>query len=284
MQTIGLEQEISRRNSGLEPLEEIAAAPLALDEIWKAIEADQFVPFFQPKVSLRGMDLAGVEALIRWKHPARGLLPASVFLPLVEDNFLFDELTMLIVEKSIVQCRRWRDHGLDVPVSVNLSADLLVDGDIAGRIEAKARAHDLPAHCLVIEVSESAVAHNIGNSLENLVQLRVKGFGLAIDDYGTGHCPREQLERIPASELKIDRKLLAGAARRPPLRGLLQTGLDIARELNFKAVAEGVENQEEWDLVNELGCDMAQGYFIARPMAGEALPEWHQFWSTDPFI
>ena len=138
--------------------------PLALDEIWKAIEADEFVPFFQPKVSLRGMDLVGVEALIRWKHPARGLLPASVFLPLVADNFLYDELTMLIVEKSIAQCRRWRDHGLDVPVSVNLSPDLLVDGDVAGRIEAKARAHDVPAHCLIIEVSESAVAHDIESS------------------------------------------------------------------------------------------------------------------------
>jgi EAL domain-containing protein (putative c-di-GMP-specific phosphodiesterase class I) len=284
MQAIGLEQEISRGNSSLELAEELAAAPLALDEIWKAIEADEFVPFFQPKVSLRGMELAGVEALMRWKHPARGLLAAGAFLPLVEDNFLFDELTMLILEKSVVQCRRWRDHGLDVPVSVNLSPDLLIDGDIAGRIEAKVRGYDLPAHRVVIEVSEAAVAHDIGNSLENLVQLRVKGFGLAIDDYGTGHCERAQLERIPASELKIDRKLLAGAARRPVLREMLENGLEIARELNFKAVAEGVENQEEWDLVNELGCDMAQGYFIARPMAGEALPEWHQFWSTDPFL
>jgi EAL domain-containing protein (putative c-di-GMP-specific phosphodiesterase class I) len=284
MQTFDLDQEISRGNSTLEPLEEITAAPLALDEIWKAIEADEFVPFFQPKVSLRGMEVAGVEALIRWKHPARGVLPASVFLPMVQDNFLFDELTMLIVEKSVVQCRRWRDHGLDIPVSVNLSPDLLADGDIAGRVEAKVRRHDLPAHCLVIEVSESAIAHEIGNSLENLVQLRVKGFGLAIDDYGTGHCAREQLERIPANELKIDRELLVGASRRPALREMLQTGLEIARELNFKAVAEGVENQEEWDLINELGCDMAQGYFIARPMAGDALPEWHQFWSTDPFI
>jgi EAL domain-containing protein (putative c-di-GMP-specific phosphodiesterase class I) len=266
MQTFDLDQEISRGNSTLEPLEEITAAPLALDEIWKAIEADEFVPFFQPKVSLRGMEVAGVEALIRWKHPARGVLPASVFLPMVQDNFLFDELTMLIVEKSVVQCRRWRDHGLDIPVSVNLSPDLLADGDIAGRVEAKVRRHDLPAHCLVIEVSESAIAHEIGNSLENLVQLR------------------EQLERIPANELKIDRELLVGASRRPALREMLQTGLEIARELNFKAVAEGVENQEEWDLINELGCDMAQGYFIARPMAGDALPEWHQFWSTDPFI
>ena len=127
-------------------------------------------------------------------------------------------------------------------------------------------------HMLIIEVPESAVAHDIGNSLENLVQLRVKGFGLAIDDYGTGHCAREQLERIPASELKIDRKMLAGAGRRPALRELLETGLEISRELNFKTVAEGVENQEEWDLVNELGCDWPRATSSPGPWPARRCP------------
>jgi EAL domain-containing protein (putative c-di-GMP-specific phosphodiesterase class I) len=284
METIGEEQDIVQNHSALRRTEEIAPGPVALDEIWKGIEADEFMPFFQPKVRLRGMELAGVEALIRWKHPARGLLSASAFLPLVEDNFLFDELTLLMLEKSVTQCKRWRDHGLEMPVSVNLSPDLLTDPAIVDRIEAKVREHDVPSHCLVLEVPEAAVADKVGQALENLVQLRVRGFGLAIDDYGTGHCTREQLERIPASELKIDRKMLVNAGRVAPLKEALQQSLDIARELNFRSVAEGIENQEEWDLVNELGCDMVQGYFIARPMAGEALPEWHQFWTTDPFV
>ncbi len=284
METIGEEQDIARDHSALRPTGEIAPGPVALDEIWKGIEADEFVPFFQPKVRLRGMELAGVEALIRWKHPARGLLSAGAFLPLVEDNFLFDELTLLMLEKSVTQCKRWRDHGLEMPVSVNLSPDLLTDPAIVDRIEAKVREHDVPSYCLVLEVPEAAVADKVGQTLENLVQLRVRGFGLAIDDYGTGHCKREQLERIPASELKIDRKMLVNAGRVAPLKEALQQSLDIARDLNFRSVAEGIENQEEWDLVNELGCDMVQGYFIARPMAGEALPEWHQFWTTDPFV
>jgi len=284
METVGEEQRISQENSSLQPTEEIAVGPVALDDIWRGIEGDEFLPFYQPKVRLRGMELAGVEALIRWKHPTRGLLSAGAFLPLIEDNFLFDELTLLMLEKSIAQCRRWWDHGLEVPVSVNLSPDLLTDPGTAERIEAKVREHDLPAHCLVLEVPEAAVARNAGQSLESLVQLRVRGFGLAIDDYGTGRCHREQLERIPASELKIDRKLLAEAAREGISREMLQQSVDIARELNFQSVAEGIENQDEWDLVNELGCDMAQGFFIARPMAGEALPEWHQFWTTDPFL
>jgi len=277
-------QESVLENNGLHEIEEISAAPLALDEIWKGIEADEFMPYFQPKVSLRGMELAGVEALMRWQHPQRGVLTAGAFLPVVEDNFLFDELTTVMLEKSIVQCRRWQAEGVDVPVSVNLSPDLLRDAGLAARIAAKVRAHRLPASRLIIEVPEAAIAHDIGDALENLVQLRVMGFGLAIDDFGTGHCSREQLERIPASEMKIDRKMLAGAARRPALRDLLQQSIELARELNFQAVAEGVENQEEWNLVNELGCDMAQGYFIARPMAGDDLVGWLQVWTSDPFF
>ena len=277
-------QETVLENNALQEIEEISAAPLALDEIWKGIEADEFAPYFQPKVSLRGMELAGVEALMRWQHPQRGLLPAGAFLPVIEDNFLFDELTTIMLEKSIMQCRRWQGEGVEVPVSVNLSPDLLRDLGVAERIAAKVRAHRLPAHRLIIEVPESAIAHDIGDSLENLVQLRVMGFGLAIDDFGTGHCGREQLERIPASEMKIDRKMLAGAARRPALKELLRQSIDLARELNLRAVAEGVENQEEWDLVNELGCDMAQGYFIARPMAGDDLVGWLQVWTSDPFF
>jgi len=277
-------QESVLENNGLHEIEEILAAPLALDEIWKGIEADEFMPYFQPKVSLRGMELAGVEALMRWQHPQRGVLTAGAFLPVVEDNFLFDELTTVMLEKSIVQCRRWQGEGVDVPVSVNLSPDLLRDAGLAARIAAKVRAHRLPASRLIIEVPEAAIAHDIGDALENLVQLRVMGFGLAIDDFGTGHCSREQLERIPASEMKIDRKMLAGAARRPALRDLLQQSIELARELNFQAVAEGVENQEEWNLVNELGCDMAQGYFIARPMAGDDLVGWLQVWTSDPFF
>jgi EAL domain-containing protein (putative c-di-GMP-specific phosphodiesterase class I) len=277
-------QETVLENNTLQEIEEISAAPLALEDIWKGIEADQFLPYFQPKVNLRGMELAGVEALMRWQHPERGLLSAGAFLPLIEDNFLFDELTAIMLEKSIVQCRRWQGDSVNVPVSVNLSPDLLRDTGIAERIEAKVLEHSLPAHRLIIEVPEAAIAHDVGEALENLVQLRVKGFGLAIDDFGTGHCDRDQLERIPANELKIDRMVLAGAAHRPALKALMQQSIELARDLNLKAVAEGVENQEEWDLVNELGCDMAQGYFIARPMAGDDLVAWLHAWTSDPFV
>jgi EAL domain-containing protein (putative c-di-GMP-specific phosphodiesterase class I) len=257
---------------------------IALEDIWRAIEADQFVPHFQPKVNMRGMELAGVEALMRWQHPRHGLLTAGAFLPLVADNFLFDELSALMLEKSVAQCRAWRGAGVDVPVSVNLSPELLRDAAIADRMSTTLKAHGLPADRLVIEISEAAVARNDGDALANLMRLKAAGFGLAIDDFGIGNIEPERLARVPADELKIDRKMLAGAGRRPALRAAFQDAVQAARNLNLSAVAEGVETREEWDLVNELGCDMAQGYFIARPMAGADLPGWVEVWRADPFV
>jgi EAL domain-containing protein (putative c-di-GMP-specific phosphodiesterase class I) len=257
---------------------------IVLQDIWTGIAQDQFIPHFQPKVRLRGMDLVGVEALIRWNHPERGLLSAATFLPLVADNFLFDDLTAIMLEKSISQCRRWRRQGLDLHVSVNLSPELLTDPGLVDRIEAKIIEHGVEHDRIIIEVSEMALAHDAHEALDTLRQLRARGFGLAVDDFGTGHCSREQLARIPATELKIDRMLLAGAARRPPLLATLKDAVDLARELGLESVAEGVETQEEWELVNQLGCDMAQGYLIARPMGGENLFAWHQAWSADPFL
>ncbi|PWT74792.1 MAG: hypothetical protein C5B46_03510 [Proteobacteria bacterium] len=257
---------------------------LTLEDIWNGIAQDQFVPHFQPKVTLKGMVLAGVEALMRWHHPELGLLTAGTFLPLIADNFLFDDLTAIMLEKSISQCRRWQNQDLTVPISLNLSADLLLDPGLADRIEAKMIEHGIPNEKLIVEVSEADLARPGESARENLSQLRWRGFGLAIDDFGIGHCSMDDLLRIPASELKIDRKMLAGAAQVPALREALTASLKVAEELRLQAVAEGVETQEEWDLVNALGCDLAQGYFIARPMAGDEILSWHQAWSNDPFL
>jgi len=260
------------------------APEITLQEIWNAIAQDQFFPHFQPKVSLRGMQLVGAEALIRWQHSEHGLLSAASFLPLIADNYLFDDLTAVMLEKSVGQCRKWRRQGLDVQVSVNLAPDLLLAPGLADRIEAKIIEHGIEHQNLVIEVPEAALAHDIQTALDSLLQLRVRGFGLAIDDFGTGQCTREQLERIPATELKIDHRLLVGAAHQATVRAALKRGLDLARELNLKAVAEGVETREEWELINELGCDMAQGYFIAPPMQAEDLVAWKQVWSSDAVL
>jgi EAL domain-containing protein (putative c-di-GMP-specific phosphodiesterase class I) len=277
--------ETAQENKSLD-MTEVAAtpAPVTLEAMWNALSNDEFVPYFQPKVALRGMQLQGVEALIRWRHPQRGVLSAGAFLPLVQDNFLFDDLTTLTLEKAIAQWRAWRAQDLQVNISVNLSPDLLRDPALAERVEGLLEQNGMSKLQLILEVPERALVYDLSDDLEALVKLHARGFGLAVDDYGSGHCTPALLEKVPASELKLDRKLLAGAARRPALRAQLEEALDIGRELGCVTVAEGVENQEEWDLVNELGCDMAQGYFIARPMAGEALPQWHRLWTTEPFM
>jgi len=268
------------------PVEVIPSKPppeISLEDIWNGIAQDLFFPHFQPKVELQGMQLLGVEALMRWRHPEHGLLSAGSFLPLIADNFLFDDLTAIMLDKSVGQCRKWRRQGLDVQISINLSPVLLLTPGLADRIEAKIIEHGIEHESLVIEVPEAAIAHDVRIALDTLLQLRVRGFGLAIDDFGTGQCSREQLERIPATELKIDGSMLSGAARNAQRHAALKKGLDMARELNLKVVAEGVETEEEWELANELGCDMAQGYFIARPMPAEELAGWKRTWSADPF-
>jgi len=272
------------RSAGVEAIPGGPPPEITLEEIWNGIAQNQFFPYFQPKVILRGMQLVGVEALMRWNHSERGLLPAGVFLPTVADNHLFDDLTAIMLEKAIGQCRKWRRHGLEVQMSVNLSPDLLLSPGLADRIEAKIIEHGIEHESLVIEVPEAAIVHDVRIALDTLLQLRVRGFGLAIDDFGTGQCSREQLERIPATELKIDGSMLAGAAHHVQRRAALKKGLDMARELNLKVVAEGVETEEEWELANELGCDMAQGYFIAPPMQAEDLVAWKQVWSSDAVL
>jgi len=271
------------RSAGVEAIPSGPPHEITLEEIWNGIAQNQFFPYFQPKVILRGMQLVGVEALMRWNHSERGLLPAGVFLSNIANNHLSDDLTAIMLEKAIGQCRKWRRHGLEVQMSINLSPDLLLSPGLADRIEAKIIEHGVEHESLVIEVPEAAIAHDVRIALETLLQLRVRGFGLAIDDFGTGQCSREQLERIPATELKIDGSMLSSAARHAEPRAALKKGLDMAHELNLTVVAEGVETEEEWELANELGCDMAQGYFIARPMPAEELAGWKRGWSAHPF-
>jgi EAL domain-containing protein (putative c-di-GMP-specific phosphodiesterase class I) len=181
-----------------------------------------------------------------------------------------------MLDASIAQCRRWRDGGLDVPVSVNISATSLADTALADRIAALAQRHGVDHKAIVIEVTESAAMTDVARSLDTLARLRIKGFGLSIDDYGTGFSSMQQLGRIPFTEMKIDQAFVMNAADQPNLEAMLDTSLALARRLKLKSVAEGVETGRDWDLLVRLGCDVAQGYFIAKPMPGEALPAWYQ--------
>jgi EAL domain-containing protein (putative c-di-GMP-specific phosphodiesterase class I)/CheY-like chemotaxis protein len=235
----------------------------------------EFEPFFQPKVELANGRLCGFEALARWRHPDAGIVGPQAFLQVMEERGCIDELTWSMLKKSAACCAHWRRRGLDISVAVNVSVNSLCQLQVASHVAAIVAEAGLEARHMVLELTESAAAGDrLGQVLENLARLRLKGFGLALDDFGTGYSSMQQLSRVAFTELKIDRSFVHDAATRASAMIVLESSLGIARRLKLRSVAEGVETAAEWKLLRALDCDVAQGYFIARPMEAAAVPAW----------
>jgi EAL domain-containing protein (putative c-di-GMP-specific phosphodiesterase class I) len=255
------------------------AASFPLEDIRRGLMSGQFVPFFQPKVGLADGAVTGVEALARWLHPEKGVVAPYAFIGPLEDNGLIDNLSWVMLETSAKLCREWTSRGLDVTVSVNLSLKSLTDPGLAERITSLVQKQDLDPRRMVLEVTESAAMTDVGRALENLTRLRMKGFGLSIDDYGTGYSSMQQLSRIPFTELKIDQSFVLSALEKESSKVILASSLDMARKLKLHSVAEGVETRAHWNLLRSLGCDIAQGYFVAKPMDAHTFSEWSLKWT-----
>ena len=239
---------------------------------------NEFEPFFQPKIELASRRIVGVEALARWNHPQLGEVGPGAFIGVLEDSGLIDELAWVMLKKAAAYCSSWRRAGLDATVSVNLSLKSLVNIQLAERVIEVVGSQQLAALHMVLELTESAVTSDVGKVLEILARLRMKGFGLSIDDYGTGYSSMQQLTRVAFTELKIDQSFVLNAAKQTSSRVILESSLEMARRLKITSVAEGVETQADWDLLAALRCDLAQGYFIARPMTYAALMDWTKHW------
>lgn len=252
------------------------------DEIRQGLQAGEFHPVFQPKVRIATGRTVGVEALARWQHPTRGTLAPASFLEGIEELGLIDALTWRMIDRSAAGCAMWRKAGLRISVAVNLSLAGLGDAALADQLTERIQAHGLPPHHVVFEITERTAMSDVPMTLENLTRLRMKGFRLSIDDYGTGYSSLQQLARIPFSELKIDRSFVHGAAQRETLRVILKSSIEMAHKLRLHATAEGVETEEDWDVVTRLGCDFAQGYFIAEPMDAAELLRWTKQWRAPP--
>ncbi len=247
-------------------------------DISAALAAGQFEPFFQPKVDVATGNLKGAEALARWRHPEQGVVGPYAFIPALEANGRIDELTWIMLKQAAVACRDWRAGGLDMTVSVNLSLGLLTHVGLADGITELVRAQNLKPEQMILEVTETTAMTDMARALENLARLRIKGFGLSIDDYGTGYSSMQQLSRIPFTELKIDQSFVVGANQKNSCRVILESSLDMARKLGLQVVAEGVETRADWELLKLLGCDVVQGYFIARPLAAAQVAAWATEW------
>lgn len=247
------------------------------DEIVEALYNDEFEPFFQPKIDLKTGEVVGAEALARWNHPNDGILPPAVFVRPLEESGKVDALMRCMLTKSARFCREHRGEHQH-HIAINLSVLSLGTVEVADQITEIVRRQHVDPHCIVLEVTESAAMTDIAVVLENLARLRMKGFGLAIDDYGTGYSSLEQLSRIPFSELKIDQGFVTHAGRKDSTKVILESSLEMARRLGIRAVAEGVETRTNWDLLVELKCDVAQGYYISKPLSGSAYIEWLHAW------
>jgi EAL domain-containing protein (putative c-di-GMP-specific phosphodiesterase class I)/CheY-like chemotaxis protein len=251
------------------------ALSFTIEEIVQGIRNDEFEPFFQPKVELASGCIKGAEALARWRHPHKGIVAPYAFVGPLEDHNQIDKLTWLILSKSVDFCCEWRTKsGLDVSVSINLSAKSLADVNLADRVTDLVKCRNLDCRNIILEVTESAATTDIGHSLENLSRLRMKGFGLSIDDYGTGYSSLQQLARIAFTEIKLDQSFIRSAATQQAARIILESTIEMAKKLGIVTVAEGVETEKDWDLLRELGCDLAQGYLIAKPIESREFLTW----------
>lgn len=252
----------------------------AADELRAAIANGELVNYYQPKVAVADGAVVGVETLVRWQHPADGMVFPDQFIDLAEASGLIDDLTRVVLSSALAQARRWQDAGILVKIAVNVSMDNLERLDFADYVATQAAASGIAPQDLILEVTESRLMKDARAPLEILTRLRLKRFRLSIDDFGTGHSSLAQLCYIPFDELKIDQSFSHRAWADLTLRTMFNASLGLAQQLKIETVAEGIEDRADWDFLRQTGCDTAQGYFIARPMPAADLPGWIEAWQA----
>jgi len=230
----------------------------------------------QPKLHAISGELVGVEALARWFSPACGLVPPGAFIKVAERHDLIDDFTDLVLDRSLAACGAWKRQGLDTCVAVNMPVSSAQRLDLPERIESIAAGHGVRPEQLIVEITESGLAEDPRKALDVLSRLRLHGVSLALDDFGCGYSSMQQLKDLPFDRLKIDQAFVRAAIDDPEMRSIVKASIQLAGELGLQTVAEGVESRELWDLMIGMGCDLVQGYFIARPFAADRLPAWWQ--------
>jgi diguanylate cyclase (GGDEF)-like protein/PAS domain S-box-containing protein len=245
-----------------------------LGEFRQAIERDELVLHYQPKVDLQSGALAGVEALVRWQHPQRGLLPPSEFIPQAEQSGLIHSLGLWVLETALQQQQAWRAFGIEIPVAINVSRQMLYELGLPEMISHRLMLFGAAPTDLILEITESGLMADPVHAHENLSQLRALGVRISIDDFGTGYSSLASLKNLPVDELKIDQSFVQGMPTDGGARAIVRAVIDLADALNVQVVAEGVEDRATCDVLAGLGCDVAQGYFLCPPLVAAELVTW----------
>jgi diguanylate cyclase (GGDEF)-like protein len=239
-----------------------------------AFERDELWLAFQPQVEIATGRITGAEALIRWRHATQGDIAPGVLLPVAERTGLMPQLTLWVLDQAVAQAAQWRRTGLDIRVSVNVSAIVLVDSTLPERIAQTLARHALTPDNLVIEVTEDAVMRDPGRAIIILERLKAGGVEISVDDFGTGQSSLEQLKNLPADELKLDRSFVMSMDGDPHDAAIVGSVVGLGRALGLRVVAEGVETEPVWNALAALGCDVAQGFGLARPMPAAQFERW----------
>jgi diguanylate cyclase (GGDEF)-like protein len=233
----------------------------------EALANGEFVLHYQPKVRTLDGSVVGVEALVRWQHPDRGLLPPADFIGLLERSSFLGSFTIFVLDEALHQWHRWAREGVRVEMAVNVSSRSLLDTNLPDRVAGLLRHWGVPPSCLTLELTESFLMSDSGRCSMVLKRLSQVGVGLSIDDFGTGYSSLSHLKRLPISEIKVDRSFVSHMRRDPSDSMIVRATIDLARNLGIRVVAEGVEDEETWEELVQAGCDLAQGFFMSRALA-----------------
>ena len=238
-----------------------------------ALASGQLFLHYQPKTRMRDRRICGVEALVRWQHPEFGPVSPAEFIPIAENTGTSAALTRWVLQSALAQLAAWHRNRMPLEMAVNLSAADVLDTQLLQYILEALSEVKVPAGSLTLEITESVLMHEPAAARRNMEMLRVAGVRFSIDDFGTGYSSLSQLRELAADELKIDQSFVRGSRRGPEQVAVLRAIIDMAHGLGLRTVAEGVETEEHWQMLANLGCNSAQGYLISRPVpAAELLP------------
>jgi diguanylate cyclase (GGDEF)-like protein len=249
-----------------------------LSELRRAVEGDELVLYFQPKLALADGAITGVETLVRWVHPQRGFVPPGDFIPFAEQTGFITDITQWVMRKSVQQAARWQAEGLDLSIAVNLSTRDLMDIELPQRFAEMLARERVEAGRFCLEITESAIMDDPQRALSTLDRLHAMGFRLSIDDFGTGYSSLAYLKRLPVDELKIDRSFVSGVETDRDDAVIVRSTIDLGHNMGLKVVAEGIENEAIWRHLRAAGCDVGQGYFMSKPIPATQLAEWMAKW------
>ena len=240
----------------------------------RAAAGGELLLHYQPKVRISDSVVVGVEALLRWQHPVRGLLGPSAFVPLIEQTDLATVITEFVIDEATDQCKAWREIGLDLRVSVNVPARALRGDGLVTHVQSALSRNDLPASRLLVELTEHGIVEELDDARRTLGSLRALGVEVAVDDFGTGLASLTYLHHLPVDELKVDKSFVAGMGEEPRLDAIVASTIELGHRLGLRVVAEGVERVDDLVRIRSLGCDQAQGFLLCRPVPAEDLALW----------